>query len=215
MCLCFSHDVVRGLIEAQDETDTTEEGINYVAMRNLFVREAKEAMEVKVEKKTRTTHIRESAERIELNKTVKPVESNEDSYHYCTFSLSIEVHGNSLHPLNADGRVVRVPQENEPGQPDTPSGVYRQAPWADNLGRQHSEAALHPGWVAQTQGCLVRCSPNPPASIWRSEDPKQNKPAVFPPSLRYKNNVLIDAKAHPEKYTAESNYNMHSLEIKK
>ena len=33
--------------------------------------------------------------------------------------------------------------------------------------------------------------------------------------LRYKNNVLIDAKAHPEKYTTESNYNMHSLEIKK
>ena len=33
--------------------------------------------------------------------------------------------------------------------------------------------------------------------------------------LRYKNNVLIDPKAHPEKYTTESNYNMHSLEIKK
>ncbi|KAG7274942.1 hypothetical protein CRUP_033614 [Coryphaenoides rupestris] len=30
----------------------------------------------------------------------------------------------------------------------------------------------------------------------------------------YKNNVLIDAKTHPEKYTIESNYNMHSLEIK-
>uniref|UniRef100_A0A674N6H1 Myomesin 1a (skelemin) n=1 Tax=Takifugu rubripes TaxID=31033 RepID=A0A674N6H1_TAKRU len=30
----------------------------------------------------------------------------------------------------------------------------------------------------------------------------------------YKNNVLIDARAHPEKYTAESTYNMHSLEIK-
>ncbi|MCJ8731774.1 hypothetical protein PDJAM_G00203360 [Pangasius djambal] len=30
----------------------------------------------------------------------------------------------------------------------------------------------------------------------------------------YKNNVLIDAKAHSEKYTTESNYNMHSLEIK-
>ncbi|XP_031418958.1 myomesin 1a (skelemin) isoform X2 [Clupea harengus] len=29
----------------------------------------------------------------------------------------------------------------------------------------------------------------------------------------YKNNVPIDAKAHPDKYTAESNYNMHSLKI--
>lgn len=96
------------MIEAQDETDTTEEGINYVAMRNLFVREAKEAMEVKVEKKTRTTHIRESAERIELSKTVKPLKSNVDSYHG-TFSLSIEVHDHSLHRLNADRRVVRVP----------------------------------------------------------------------------------------------------------
>lgn len=104
----FSHDVVRSLIEAQDETDTTEEGINYVAMRNLFVREAKEAMEVRVEKKTRTTHIRESAERIELSKTVKPMKSKVDSNH-STFSLSIKVHDNSLHHLNADGRVVRVP----------------------------------------------------------------------------------------------------------
>uniref|UniRef100_A0AAR2K956 Myomesin 1a (skelemin) n=1 Tax=Pygocentrus nattereri TaxID=42514 RepID=A0AAR2K956_PYGNA len=31
----------------------------------------------------------------------------------------------------------------------------------------------------------------------------------------YKNNVLIDAKAHSKKYTTESNYNIHSLEIKK
>lgn len=30
----------------------------------------------------------------------------------------------------------------------------------------------------------------------------------------YKNNVLIDAKARPEKYFTESQYNMHSLEIK-
>ncbi|MFT7812321.1 M-protein, striated muscle-like isoform X1 [Arapaima gigas] len=30
----------------------------------------------------------------------------------------------------------------------------------------------------------------------------------------YKNNVLIDAKARPDKYATESNYNMHSLEIK-
>ncbi|XP_018612972.2 M-protein, striated muscle-like isoform X1 [Scleropages formosus] len=30
----------------------------------------------------------------------------------------------------------------------------------------------------------------------------------------YKNNVLIDAKAYPHKYRVESNYNMHSLEIK-
>uniref|UniRef100_A0AAY4ACR0 Uncharacterized protein n=1 Tax=Denticeps clupeoides TaxID=299321 RepID=A0AAY4ACR0_9TELE len=30
----------------------------------------------------------------------------------------------------------------------------------------------------------------------------------------YKNNVPIDAKGHPDKYTVESNYNMHSLEIK-
>ncbi|KAM9427182.1 myomesin 1a (skelemin) [Salvelinus alpinus] len=30
----------------------------------------------------------------------------------------------------------------------------------------------------------------------------------------YKNNVVIDEKDHPDKYTAESNYNMHSLEIK-
>lgn len=64
-----SHDVVRGLMEAQEE-EVSEEGIQYVAMRNLFVREAKEAVGVKVERKTRTTRMRESAERVELSKTV-------------------------------------------------------------------------------------------------------------------------------------------------
>lgn len=72
-----SHDVVRGLMESQEE-DVTEEGINYVAMRNLFVREAKEAMHVRVEKKTRTTHIRESAERMQLSRTVNPFHSAVD-----------------------------------------------------------------------------------------------------------------------------------------
>lgn len=52
-------------------------------------------------------------------------------------------------------------------------------------------------------------------AIKNSEDKSKNKQVVFLLLLRYKNNVLIDAKAHPEKYTAESNYNMHSLEIKK
>uniref|UniRef100_A0A8C9X855 Myomesin 1a (skelemin) n=1 Tax=Sander lucioperca TaxID=283035 RepID=A0A8C9X855_SANLU len=55
--------------------DTDKEVIGYVIpvfrARNLFVREAREAMEVKVEKRTRTTHIRESAERMELGKTME------------------------------------------------------------------------------------------------------------------------------------------------
>lgn len=66
----LSHDVVRGLIEAQED-EVTEEGINYVAMRNLFVREAREALEVRVEKKTRTKHVRESAERMQVDRTVR------------------------------------------------------------------------------------------------------------------------------------------------
>ena len=71
----ISHETVRGLIESHED-DVTEEGINYVAMRNLFVREAREAVEVKkVEKKTRTTHIREVAGRMELGKTVNPFDS--------------------------------------------------------------------------------------------------------------------------------------------
>ncbi|XP_075877927.1 myomesin 1a (skelemin) isoform X2 [Nelusetta ayraudi] len=147
-----SHDVVRGLIEAQDETDTTEEGINYVAMRNLFVREAKEVMEVKVEKKTRTTHIRESAERIELNKTME--EWSEFRKKMNPDSLT--------HPPEF---IVK------------PRG---QTIWEGNTLKLHCTVA---GWPK-------------PRVVW------------------YKNNVLIDAKAHPEKYTAESNYNMHSLEIK-
>lgn len=61
-------------MEAQEE-EVTEEGINYVAMRNLFVREAREAMEVKVEKKTRSKHVRESAVRLEMSRTVNPFHS--------------------------------------------------------------------------------------------------------------------------------------------
>lgn len=59
----------------ESQEDVTEEGINYVAMRNLFVREAREALDVKVVKKTRSTHIRESAERMELSRTVHPFHS--------------------------------------------------------------------------------------------------------------------------------------------
>lgn len=74
VCCVASHEAVRGLMEAQEE-EVTEEGIQYVAMRNLFVREAKEAMHVRVEKKTRSTHVRESAERVEMSKTVNPFHS--------------------------------------------------------------------------------------------------------------------------------------------
>lgn len=56
-------------MEAQEE-EVSEEGIHYVAMRNLFVREAREAIDVKVEKKSRMIRMRESAERVELSKTV-------------------------------------------------------------------------------------------------------------------------------------------------
>uniref|UniRef100_A0A665WU44 Myomesin 1a (skelemin) n=1 Tax=Echeneis naucrates TaxID=173247 RepID=A0A665WU44_ECHNA len=135
---CCSHDVVRGLMESQEEA--TEEGINYVAMRNLFVREAKEALDVKVVKKSRSTHIRESVERMEFSRTV-----------------------NSLtHPPEF---VIK------------PRG---QTVWEGKTVKLHCTVA---GWPK-------------PRIAW------------------YKNNVLIDAKAHPEKYTVESNYNMHSLEIK-
>uniref|UniRef100_I3JRU7 Myomesin 1a (skelemin) n=1 Tax=Oreochromis niloticus TaxID=8128 RepID=I3JRU7_ORENI len=54
-------------------------------------------------------------------------------------------------------------------------------------------------------------------TVWEGKDVKLHCTVAGWPKPRiawYKNNVLIDAKAHPEKYTAESNYNMHSLEIK-
>lgn len=61
-------------MEAQEE-EVTEEGIHYVAMRNLFVREAREALDVKVEKKSRTKIVKESVERMELGRTVNPIHS--------------------------------------------------------------------------------------------------------------------------------------------
>uniref|UniRef100_A0A8C9X9D4 Myomesin 1a (skelemin) n=1 Tax=Sander lucioperca TaxID=283035 RepID=A0A8C9X9D4_SANLU len=144
-----SHEVVRGLTEAQEE-DVTEEGINYVAMRNLFVREAREAMEVKVEKRTRTTHIRESAERMELGKTE----------------------------------------------------------WAEFRKKMNPDSLTHrPEFIVKPRG----------QTVWEGKTVKLHCTVAGWPKPRiawYKNNVLIDAKAHPEKYAVESNYNMHSLEIK-
>uniref|UniRef100_A0A669D1A6 Myomesin 1a (skelemin) n=1 Tax=Oreochromis niloticus TaxID=8128 RepID=A0A669D1A6_ORENI len=128
-------------MEAQEE-EVTEEGINYVAMRNLFVREAREAMEVKVEKKTRSKHVRESAEWLEFRKKMNP----------------------------------------------------------DSLTHR-------PEFIVKPRG----------QTVWEGKDVKLHCTVAGWPKPRiawYKNNVLIDAKAHPEKYTAESNYNMHSLEIK-
>ncbi|XP_034558271.1 myomesin 1a (skelemin) [Notolabrus celidotus] len=146
-----SHEEVRGLIEARED-DVTEEGINYVAMRNLFVRESKEAMQVKVVKKSRETHVRESAERVELSRTMEE---------WSEFRKK----------MNPDSLTHR---------PEFIVKPRGQTVWEGNTVKLHCTVA---GWPK-------------PRMAW------------------YKNNVLIDAKAHPEKFTAESNYNMHSLEIK-
>lgn len=146
-----NHDVVRGLMEAQEE-ERTEEGINYVAMRNLFVREAKESLDVKVEKKTRTMHVRESAERLELGKTM--------------------------------------------------------GEWVEFRRKMNPDSLTHPPeFVVKPRG----------QTVWEGKTVKLHCTVAGWPKPRiawYKNNVLIDAKAHSEKYHVESNYNMHSLEIK-
>lgn len=146
-----NHDVVRGLMEAQEE-EVTEEGINYVAMRNLFVREAREAMDVKVEKKTRKKHVRESAERMEFDRAMEE--------------------------------------------------------WSEFRKKMHPDRLTHPPeFIVKPRG----------QTVWEGKTVRLHCTVAGWPKPRvawYKNNVLIDAKAHPEKYTAESSYNMHSLEIK-
>ncbi|KAM7400376.1 hypothetical protein PAMA_004863 [Pampus argenteus] len=146
-----NHEVVRGLMEAREE-DVTEEGINYVAMRNLFVREAQEAIDVRVEKRTRTTHIRESAQRMEFSRTMDE--------------------------------------------------------WAEFRKKMNPDSLTHPPEIiVKPRG----------QTVWEGKTVKLHCTVAGWPKPRvawYKNNVLIDAKAHPEKYTAESSYNMHSLEIK-
>ncbi|XP_026168875.1 myomesin 1a (skelemin) isoform X2 [Mastacembelus armatus] len=146
-----SHDTVRELMDAQKE-EATEEGINYVAMRNLFVREAREALDVKVVKKTRSTQIKESVERMELSRTL-------DEWTQFRRKMNPD---NLTHP------------------PEFTVKPRGQTVWEGKTVKLHCTVA---GWPR-------------PKVAW------------------YKNNVLIDVKAHPEKYTVESNYNMHSLEIK-
>uniref|UniRef100_A0A3Q3KHQ8 Myomesin 1a (skelemin) n=1 Tax=Mastacembelus armatus TaxID=205130 RepID=A0A3Q3KHQ8_9TELE len=132
--------------------EATEEGINYVAMRNLFVREAREALDVKVVKKTRSTQIKESVERMELSRTL-------DEWTQFRRKMNPD---NLTHP------------------PEFTVKPRGQTVWEGKTVKLHCTVA---GWPR-------------PKVAW------------------YKNNVLIDVKAHPEKYTVESNYNMHSLEIK-
>ncbi|XP_056148751.1 myomesin 1a (skelemin) [Lampris incognitus] len=145
-----NHDVVRGLSEAQEEV--REEGVHYVAMRNLFLRESREAMEFRVEKKTRTTHVRESAEHVELGKTMEE--------------------------------------------------------WTEFRKKMNPDSLTHPPeFIVRPRG----------QTVWEGKTVKLHCTVAGWPKPRvawYKNNVLIDAKAHHEKYTIESNYNMHSLEIK-
>ncbi|XP_011485367.1 myomesin-1 isoform X1 [Oryzias latipes] len=143
-----NHDTVRGLMEAQED-EVAEEGINYVAMRNLFVREA---VEVKVEKKTRTRNVRESADRLELGKTMEE--------------------------------------------------------WSEFRKKMNPDSLTHPPeFIVKPRGQTVLEGKTVKLHCTVAGWPK-------PRIAWYKNNVLIDAKAHPEKYTAESSYNMHSLEIK-
>ncbi|KAK7945029.1 hypothetical protein WMY93_000757 [Mugilogobius chulae] len=146
-----NHDVVRGLVESQEE-GMTEEGIQYVAMRNLFTREAREAMEIRVEKKSRSRHVRESAERVELGKTLEE--------------------------------------------------------WSEFRKKMNPDSLTHPPeFIVKPRG----------QTVWEGKTVKLHCTVAGWPKPRiawYKNNVLIDAKAHSEKYTTESNYNMHSLEIK-
>ncbi|XP_051554889.1 myomesin-2-like isoform X2 [Myxocyprinus asiaticus] len=53
-------------------------------------------------------------------------------------------------------------------------------------------------------------------TVWEGKSVKLHCTVAGWPKPRvawYKNNVVIDVKAHPEKYITESQYNMHSLEI--
>ncbi|XP_029930326.1 myomesin 1a (skelemin) [Myripristis murdjan] len=146
-----NHEAVRGLMEAQHE-EVREEGVNYVAMRNLFIREAREAMEVKVEKKTRKRHVIESVERMALGRTLDE--------------------------------------------------------WTEFRKKMNPDCLTHrPEFVVKPRG----------QTVWEGKNVTLHCTVAGWPKPRiawYKNNLLIDAKAHSEKYTVESNYNMHSLEIK-
>ncbi|XP_077470432.1 myomesin 1a (skelemin) [Stigmatopora argus] len=147
-----NHEEVRGLMEAREE-DLTEEGINYVAMRNLFAREASVAVEeVRVEKKSRTIQIRETAERMELNRTLEE--------------------------------------------------------WTEFRKKMNPDSLTHPPEMTTKPRSQT---------VWEGQTIRLNCTVAGWPRPRiawYKNNVLIDAEARSEKYTVESIYNMHYLEIK-
>uniref|UniRef100_A0A672GDG1 Myomesin 1a (skelemin) n=1 Tax=Salarias fasciatus TaxID=181472 RepID=A0A672GDG1_SALFA len=80
--------------------------------------------------------------------------------------------------------------------------------WSEFRKKMNPDSLTHrPEFIVKPRG----------QTIWEGNTVKLHCTVAGWPKPRiawYKNNVLIDAKAHPEKYTTESNYNMHSLEIK-
>uniref|UniRef100_A0A669FCJ1 Myomesin 1a (skelemin) n=1 Tax=Oreochromis niloticus TaxID=8128 RepID=A0A669FCJ1_ORENI len=86
--------------------------------------------------------------------------------------------------------------------------VFRMEEWLEFRKKMNPDSLTHrPEFIVKPRG----------QTVWEGKDVKLHCTVAGWPKPRiawYKNNVLIDAKAHPEKYTAESNYNMHSLEIK-
>ncbi|KAI1901396.1 hypothetical protein AGOR_G00034010 [Albula goreensis] len=137
---------------AMVRTETEEESLGHIAMRNLFSRQTETVEVERMEKKTRETIMRESANNITLKRKIHEREE-------------------FMRKMNADSLTHR---------PEFMVKPKSYTVW------EHETVKLH---------CTVAGWPKPRVS-W------------------YKNNVVINTKAHPEKYTVESNYNMHSLEIK-
>uniref|UniRef100_A0A3B4YWB3 Myomesin-1-like n=1 Tax=Stegastes partitus TaxID=144197 RepID=A0A3B4YWB3_9TELE len=86
--------------------------------------------------------------------------------------------------------------------------VFRMEEWSEFRKKMNPDSLTHrPEFIVKPRG----------QTVWEGKTVKLHCTVAGWPKPRiawYKNNVLIDAKAHSEKYTAESNYNMHSLEIK-
>uniref|UniRef100_A0A3Q3WUA7 Uncharacterized protein n=1 Tax=Mola mola TaxID=94237 RepID=A0A3Q3WUA7_MOLML len=86
--------------------------------------------------------------------------------------------------------------------------VFRMDEWVEFRKKMNIDSLTHPPeFIVKPRG----------QSVWEGKTLTLHCTVAGWPKPKiawYKNNVLIDAKAHPEKYTAESNYNMHSLEIK-
>ncbi|KAI5104114.1 myomesin-1 isoform X6, partial [Silurus meridionalis] len=190
--------IFRGSQEFASGLSDTEEArakqsAGYLARRDLFTSGVE--ME-RMEHKSHRTVMRESAERISLNKRVSADRKHNHGHNY-----SLQINSWSNNSSHRCARCLRFLKTQQQCTDIHDNEEYHKHLNKDNLMHPPEfviKPRSHTVWEKQCVRlhCTITGWPEP-RTVW------------------YKNNVTIDPMAHPGKYKIVSSYNVHSLEINK